>query len=331
MEPRVPYPHGGVRRRPARTGHPGGGAARLSQVLGLDIGGTSTRARLVADGVVVADMTASGASLIAAGHARAAAVLDELLGRLPVPPGALDAVCAGAAGSRTARETGDLLRARLAPMTKSGTVVVVDDASLILPAADRTEGIAVGCGTGSIATGSWRDHEAWAGGWGYLLGDEGSGYWIVRSAVRALLRRGERGQPLGELGASLLAAAGAADLDALRAEFYRRPEPGHWARHAPAVLDCAAADDAAGRITADAAASLALLAADVAGQLAAVAGVPVSLPVVLAGGLMGHGLLRAATVTAIGAELPDSPVSALCEPPVAGAVRLAAKAAAGRA
>jgi glucosamine kinase len=208
---------------------------------------------------------------------------------------------------------------------------VVDDASLILPAAGLTEGIAVICGTGSIATGGWRDHEAWAGGWGYLLGDEGSGYWIVRSAIRTLLRRGERGLPPGPLGGSLIRAAGVADLDALHAEVYRHPEPANWARHAPAVLDCADADHGAARIAADAATSLARLAAEVAGQLAAADGAPVPLPVVLAGGLMGHELLRAATVTAIVAELPDSRAHQLREPPVAGAVRLAEKAAASQA
>ncbi len=324
----IRYRHVGERERLALTSHLGGGAARLSRVLGLDIGGTSTRARLVTDGVVAADATAGSASLTSAGHARAAAVLDELLGRLPGPPGALDAVCAGAAGSRTARETGGFLRARLAPMTKSGTVVIVDDASLILPAAGLADGIAVICGTGSAATGTWRDHEAWAGGWGYLLGDEGSGYWIVRSAMRALLRRGERGLPAGELGTSLLRATGAADLDALRADFYRQPGPGNWARHAPAVLDCADADDGAARIIADAAANLARLAAEVARQLAAADSAAGRLPVVLAGGLMGHELLRTATAGAIRAELPDSPVIELREPPVAGAVRLAETAAA---
>jgi glucosamine kinase len=298
-----------------------GGAARLSRVLGLDIGATSTRARLVADGVVVGDAAAASASLTAVGRDRAAVVLDELLAGLPGLDRPLDAVCAGAAGSRTARETSDFLRARLAPATRAGAVLVVDDASLVLPAAGLAEGVAVICGTGSIATGRWRDREAWAGGWGYLLGDEGSGYWIVRTAIRALHVRRAGGLPPGDLGACLLGAVGVPDLDALRAAFYRRPEPGNWARHAPLVLDCA--DPEVEAIVRQAAGHLAGLAAQVAGQVEAAGA-----PVVLAGGLMASERLRAAAVAALGAVLPASPVRLLREPPVAGAVRLAEAAAA---
>jgi glucosamine kinase len=295
----------------------------LSWVLGLDIGATSTRARLVADGVVVSDATTAGASLTAAGRERAAVVLDELLAGLPGLDGPLDAVCAGAAGSHTARETGDFLRARLTPITRSGAVLVVDDASLVLPAAGLAEGLAVICGTGSIATGRWRGREAWAGGWGYLLGDEGSGYWFVRTAIRALLGRRASGLPPGDLGARLLGAAGVPDLDALRDEFYRRPEPGNWARYAPAVLGCP--DPEVAGLVRQAASDLAGLAVQVAGQLEA-AGAPVA----LAGGLMASERLSAATVAAISAALPRSPVRLLNEPPVAGAVRLAEAAAARR-
>ena len=123
-----------------------GGAGGLSRVLGVDIGATSTRVRLVANGVVVGDATAASASLTAVGRERAAAVLDGLLTGLPGPDGPLDAVCAGAAGSRTGRDTGDFLRARLAPITRYGDVLVVDDASLVLPAAGLAEGVAVICG-----------------------------------------------------------------------------------------------------------------------------------------------------------------------------------------
>jgi N-acetylglucosamine kinase-like BadF-type ATPase len=270
----------------------------------------------VADGVVLDDATTTSASLTAVGLERAAAVLDELLARLPGLESPLDAICAGAAGSRTARETGDFLRARLMPITRSGDVLVVDDASLVLPAAGLADGVAVICGTGSIATGTWHGREARAGGWGYLLGDEGSGYWIVRTAIRALHRRRVSGLPPGDLSARLLGAAGAADLDALRAAFYRRPEPGNWARYAPAVLDCP--DPEVAGLVRQAAGELAALAAQVAGQLEAA-----DVPVVLAGGLMANERLSAATVAAIGAALPGSPVRVLREPPVAGAVRIA--------
>jgi glucosamine kinase len=287
------------------------------QVLGLDIGGSTTRARLVADGALMAEATAASASLTAAGRQQASAALADLLGQLPELTGRLDAVCAGAAGARTEPQTTDFLHATLAPLTRAGRVLVVDDASLILPAAGLTDGIALIAGTGSIAAGRWQGQTGWAGGWGYLLGDEGSGYWLVRGAIRALLARRARGEPAGELGRSLLAAAGAADADDLRAAFYREPAPRQWARLAPAVLDCADAE--AGRLVAAAAAAL----ADLAGQLAGRLGAAGPVPVVLAGGLMGHEPLRAATAAAVTAALPGARVRALDVPPVAGAIRLA--------
>jgi hypothetical protein len=50
-------------------------------------------------------------------------------------------------------------------------------------------------------------------------------------------------------------------------------------------------------------------------------------PVVIGGGLTEHQRLQAAALAAVAAALPASPVQALAEPPVAGAVRLAAAAA----
>ena len=289
----------------------------MSRVLGLDIGGSTTRARLVADGALVAEATAASASMTAAGPQPAGAALSDLLGQLPELTGSLDVVCAGAAGARTGPETIEFLRATLAPLTRGGRVLVVDDASLILPAAGLTDGLAVIGGTGSIAIGSWQGRTEWAGGWGHLLGDEGSGYWLVRRAVRTLLTRRAQGLPAGELGRSVLAAAGAADLDELRAAFHRQPAPRQWARLAPVVLDCA--DPEGGRLMAATAAALAGL----AGQLADRLGAAGAVPVVLAGGLMRHDRLRAAAVAAVTAALPGAPVRTLDVPPVAGAVRLA--------
>jgi N-acetylglucosamine kinase-like BadF-type ATPase len=293
-------------------------------VLGLDIGGSKSRARLVRDDQLIAEAEASSASLTAAGESRADTALAELLGRLPEAASSLDAVCVGAAGL-SAPQARDFLRARLAPLTRSGTVVIVDDAALVLPAAGLADGIAVICGTGSIAIGQSEGRHQRAGGWGYLLGDEGSGYWIVRSAVRILLDRYLRNEPPGLLGERLLAAAGVPGLDALHGFFLARPEPPFWARYAPDVLD--SGDPAVATLTAGAVRALADLAAAVAAGLAAAH----PLPVVLAGGLMAHAGLRAATTSAIAAALPGSDIRPLSEPPVAGAVRLArAAAGAGR-
>ncbi len=293
----------------------------MSTVLGLDIGGTRSRARLCADGEVVAESEAPSASLVAVGPASARAALAELLAKLPLQPRhRLDAVCAGSAGCSVPATRQFLVR-QLAPLTRSGTVVIVKDAMLVLPAAGLREGVALICGTGSVALGTYQGHEVQCGGWGYLLGDEGGGYWVVRAALRVLLGRRDRGVSLGELGERLLSAAGAPDVGALHERFYAQPQPRHWAGYAPLVLS--SADPTAAEITADAAGALAGLAVSAAERL----GAPARLPVVLAGGLLRHAGLACMVGTLIKEARPRCDIRTLAQQPVAGAVRLAQAAA----
>jgi N-acetylglucosamine kinase-like BadF-type ATPase len=290
-------------------------------VLGLDIGGTRSRAQLCVDGEVVADAEAAGASLIAVGATGAQAALVDLLAQLPLRPRQrLDAICVGSAGT-SAPGARQFLTEHFAPLTRSGTLVIVKDAMLVLPAAGLDSGVALICGTGSVAVGSYQGGEVQSGGWGYLLGDEGSGYWVVRTALRVLLDRRDRGAPPGELGDRLLAATGTGQVSALLELFYQEPQPRHWAGYAPLVLS--SADPGAARITADAADALAGLAVSAAERL----GAPAGLPVVLAGGLFGQAGLEAAVRVSIDNARPGSAIRTLTRPPVTGAVRLAQAAA----
>ncbi len=296
----------------------------MTTVLGLDIGGTHSRARLVRDGHTLAEATAGSASLTAAGAEPAAAALRDLLTRLDLDRhGLLDAVCAGSAGSGS-QEANEFLQWRLAPLTRNGLVIIVNDARLALPAAGLDEGIAVISGTGSMCLGVWSGREAHAGGLGYLLGDEGSGYWVVRCAIRELASRRDREVALAALGECLLTATGAADLADLIQRFYDRHNPDGWAAHARVVLDCA--DPAAAQIRDAAARELTNFVSTVARTLSG----PPDLPVALAGGLVaGHAALAQAVRTRLVHALPSAPVTVVTDPPVAGAVRLALTAAEG--
>lgn len=293
----------------------------MSRVLGLDIGGTGSRAQLCLDEDLIAESNAASASVVAVGSASASAALTSLLGQLPLDRGPrLDAVCVGSAGA-SVPGTKEFLTEHLSPLTRSGQVIIVKDAMLILPAAGLGAGIALIGGTGSVAFGSYQGRHVQSGGWGYLLGDEGSGYWMVRTAVRMLLDRRDRGAPLGELGERLLAATGADHIGALHEQFYARTHPRYWASYAPLVLD--SADPAAATITAAAAAALASLAVSAAERL----GAPQSLPVVLSGGLFRHANLESAVRGAIEERRPGTDVRTLTRQAVTGAVRLALAAA----
>jgi len=292
-----------------------------SRLLGLDIGASRSRARLCTGGQITAESQGPSASLPAAGWDQAEAALTGLLNDLKLDPAQqLDAICVGSAGLSVpgARE---FLHGRLAPLTRPGALTIVTDVRLVLPAAGLTEGVAVICGTGSVAVGCHDGRTVQAGGWGFLLGDEGGGYWVVREALRVLLDRRDHERPPGELGDQLLAATGATDLAALHRLVYQQPHrPVSWARHASLVLDTQ--DPAAAVITTRAADAVAALAVAATGELDP----PISLPVVLAGGLLSHQAFRRAACQAVAQALPEAQLTVLAGEPVAGAIQLARQA-----
>lgn len=289
----------------------------MTLVLGVDVGGTYTRARLVRNDTVVADAEAGSASLTAAGRERATAAIHDLLAQLSLEAGTLDAVCVGSAGSGSAEARG-FLEEHLGPLTHNGRVRVVNDVRLVLAAAGLDDGIAVVAGTGSNCVGVLDGREERAGGWGWLLGDEGSAFWVVREAVREVLRREDDHAPRGALGDALLAATGCPDARSLLQAFYDDPGPLGWAGHAETVLG--SGDAHVETLLHDTADAIAGMVVDCARRLAA----PPDLPAVLAGGMLtGHAGLATATREVLAGLRPHATASVVDEPPVAGAVCLA--------
>jgi glucosamine kinase len=83
------------------------------------------------------------------------------------------------------------------------------------------EGIYIYAGTGSIAIHITSEgKEITVGGWGYLLGDEGAGYWIGREALRHLLLQLESSQSLDDLSTRIAKVVGGADWSAVRGFAY---------------------------------------------------------------------------------------------------------------
>ncbi len=120
----------------------------------------------------------------------------------------VNACCAGAAGTEYAQAGGELERL-LGELLPGARVQVVHDSRLVLAAANVVWGVALIAGTGSVAYGrNETGEEVRAGGWGWLLGDDGGGAWLVREAVRTVMRRADDGTSDGSLGAALMAAAG---------------------------------------------------------------------------------------------------------------------------
>ncbi|GAC1490553.1 MAG: BadF/BadG/BcrA/BcrD ATPase family protein [Pseudarthrobacter sp.] len=209
-------------------------------IIGLDIGGTKTRGVRFENGVAVADQSVGSANVQNVTPEQAALNLTNLFARIGGGP--VTQVYAGAGGIDTDDDAA-ALAALIAPHVPGAKVTVVHDSRLLLAAGGASSGVAVIAGTGSAAWGrNAAGEEARAGGWGYLLGDEGSGYWLGREAVRHSLRRMNQGLPTDQLTAALLAACGVDHPNRLIALFHS-PATGRrfWAQQARLVVDAAAA------------------------------------------------------------------------------------------
>ncbi|WP_159703806.1 N-acetylglucosamine kinase [Arthrobacter sp. 18067] len=211
-------------------------------VIGLDIGGTKTRGVRFENGVPVRDESAGSSNVQNVSREQAAANLAELFGK--IGGGRIDEVYAGAGGIDT-DEDAQALADLIAPHAPGARITVVHDSRLLLAAGGASTGVAVIAGTGSAAWGkNDAGEEARAGGWGYLLGDEGSGYWLGREAVRHSLRRMNQGLEPDRLSAALLDSVGVEEPGKLIALFHS-PDTGrrYWAQQARLVVEAADAGD----------------------------------------------------------------------------------------
>jgi N-acetylglucosamine kinase-like BadF-type ATPase len=171
-------------------------------VLGIDAGGTKTVCYLAdRDGRVVGEGRGGGANLQAHGELEVEKVLhgviDQAIGDRAILP---SAVCLGVAGVDRP-EDDRTVRAIMRRLGFKTHTLVVNDALIALVAGLGDEpGVVLIAGTGSIAYGvNEAGYAARAGGWGFVLGDEGSGYWIGRQALAAVVREADGRGPSTQL------------------------------------------------------------------------------------------------------------------------------------
>ena len=184
--------------------------------LGLDAGGTKTHAVVLdACGEVVAEAWGGPGNPSSAGPRVAldnlAAVVHEAMA--PFPQRSPTRAHFGFAGA--GRPAG---RASVRDMIESLELdcptAFSDDAKPAFYAAADPPGAVLICGTGSMAA-FYDDagRERRAGGHGYLVGDEGSGYWIGREAIRAGLRSSDGRDPPGDLAGAVPGLLGLGSID----------------------------------------------------------------------------------------------------------------------
>jgi N-acetylglucosamine kinase-like BadF-type ATPase len=244
----------------------------MRYVLGIDAGGTKTRALLTDESErVLGSAEGGGANLKTNGELEVEKVLHEVVEGVEAQAGVhADAVALGIAGAERPRDQA-ILRGVLRRIGFRERVVITNDARIVFVAGSKLGvGLALVCGTGSIAWGRNAGGEvARAGGRGWHVGDEGSGFWIGERAIRAVLRAEDGRGPATALRSALLADFGASDIDGLIASVYDNDYPRHRvAVFAGRVESAAAAGDAvAAEILESAAAELVLAARTVVARL----------------------------------------------------------------
>jgi glucosamine kinase len=191
-----------------------------SLVLGGDLGGTSTRILVVGtDAGVRGRSTAGGGNPISHPAGAAAALGTALRAALAgVDPGRVEASVIGVAGWSALRTPP--VAARFGQVWADAGLTCdpgyAPDLEVAFAAGTpEPDGSVLVAGTGATA-GAVAGHQLTrtADGHGWLLGDEGSGFWLGREAVRATLRALDAGDPPGRLVGSVLrelAGPGAVD------------------------------------------------------------------------------------------------------------------------
>ncbi len=301
-------------------------------VLGIDAGGTKTVCLLAdEDGHVLAEARGSGANLQSAGELEVEKVLHQVmeaaLAQHDVRPAA---TCLGIAGVDRPGDA-EAVRGIMRRIGFKTRTLVVNDALIALVAGAGDEpGVVVVAGTGSIAYGrNAAGQAARAGGWGYLLGDEGGGFWIGRAALSAVVRQFDGRGPATLLTGMVLQHMRLASPTELIHEIYYRDLQRHATAGLAALVQEAtdAGDAVAAQILVRAGGELAAAAASVITRLGMRGE---AFPIVLAGGIFrGVPWLMGDVATRLSEVAPRSTARLLDVEPAVGAVRLALAAARG--
>jgi glucosamine kinase len=294
----------------------------VTLVLGMDVGGTSSRA-LVADlsGRVLGTGLAGGGNPVShgLGPAMAAirAAMEQALDAVPRVEVQANVVGAAGFGAGSAHEAlAELWRELGLP----GEPVVAGDIEVAFASGTAAlDGSVLVSGTGAIAgefVGGRQGRVADGAGW--LLGDHGSGFWVGREAVRhALSTRRDPDDPLAAAVARQLTGRDEVDRQAVIHATYGAP-PVRLSELARLVV--AAADGG----SAPATEILERAADELHSTLRGVRDPGAATVVVLGGGLLGTSFLQAAVRERIARTWPDAPITT-CGSGVGGAAWLAAR------
>jgi glucosamine kinase len=220
----------------------------MAYYMGFDAGGTRTDGVLANETTILARASGASVKLLRVPPEQAEKnlrfVIDTLFQKTGIPAEQVKAVCIGIAGYTVLAVTDWVERTLAAILGGTQTLCVAGDVEIALDAAfPDLPGVLIIAGTGSnflgrTSTGALIN----VGGWGPMMGDEGSGYWIGSTAIRAALRAKDRGEPTYLLD-KICAHWGCRDLNHLIEIAHAQPAP-DFASLAPVVAAAEEAGDA---------------------------------------------------------------------------------------
>ena len=285
-------------------------------LLGVDAGGTKIHAVVEdQDGTVIDEQIIADADWGDSSFARRA----ELIAALASPFGdVIASVGVGAHGCDSDAECADLRSLVESHLADAVAVSVVNDAELLGHVHGEPQAINVVLGTGSIVVSRIADGAAaYLGGWGWLVGDDGSAWGLVRSAVRHLtLEEADHGLK-DPLVAKLVARTGVSTLRDL-VDAMQQGSPAVWAGWADVVFAAAENGSTAAERAMENGISHTL---DLIGQ--ALDHNPFAPTVVLGGGVISHQPAYAERIRARITDRFHVPSAVVSLPPVRGAIALA--------
>lgn len=223
----------------------------MRYVIGIDGGGTGSVLKLFSiEGEEILSREGGPTNLSAQSKESVQEVLTDLIVGAIEEAGLriedCEALCIGTAGADRdyQRET---LEAIIEGIGIEGNIIIKNDAEIALVAgAGKLEGVIVIAGTGSIGYGRTAKGESFrAGGWGHIVGDEGSGYYLGMRALNAALKGYDGRAEETILLPKLLEALGIESIDELIKYIYSDiTSKGRIARLAKVVDDAYAEGDA---------------------------------------------------------------------------------------
>lgn len=222
-----------------------------SYFLGIDGGGTKTEAVLLdGDGREVARAVSGPSNYYTVGQAVAEASLREAIHRVLADTGLaatdVTAIGLGMAGVDRPGDR-DVIQDMLSRIARFRRVLIANDAeTALVGGVGRRHGLVLIAGTGAIAYGvNARGEARRADGWGYVVGDEGSAFWIGQEGLRAVARAHDGRGPNTALTGRLVSHLGLPDVGALVTLVYAKDfGVPHLAGLAPLVSQAAQAGDA---------------------------------------------------------------------------------------